>query len=593
MFRQTVWLLRDAVRTTGRRLISIAGLQFTGQVLQIGALGVAITYAGALQAGGAVSLFGSSYDARSSIALLIMATVAVGGMLFLAAGITYASKFLLSGVMRSYEEQCTRDALKHFGHTDDLRGVSTHVEGSLDERTLLRIVTKDARYCGRVVGEAVLACVPLVLLIVASIVMLIIDWLPTVIILVCFILAGPFYMWAARRGSASMEGIEAYARDDALLKAAMIRRLNRSMTSPASSPAWFEDAMDDPISQAYLRAYEQRLRAAHVGIFVANIQIATTIAVIVLYFGIATLRGMDMGATLVTYILALTYAMASSRGVAKAITNIAVFSPSFRRYVAFMSSVDADQSAHASEPPTTMDIVVEGSIGRGESGCPLTRGTPLTVIAPHAPLSRLGVLQMMCGLLNCDMQRVRALLGQAVFVHSDTDPASRSDDSFGPDAHGVPPRSALGFESVHWDDLRRFTSEDVETVTDDVWYRLLPSTRFVFSLIGALERRSTTIVLEQKPYRKLSEHDLDILHTAARDQFIVLLYTFVPDRLLSCMGAWFVFVDSQGVRHIGRREDYDDVRPALRRRDASWLSQPPPEDGALGWAGDVTSEATV
>jgi len=338
----TWWVVRDCAHRHGGRVFLVVALGVAGQLLMIAAIASAVLFVQAVQQGGTIDLSrrvpglefttGISVDAESSLATLI----AVIGVLFtvvvVSALFQWWSRALGAHIVRRYEDDCTRRALHRLGEAL-ARTPAAERDATADralKRSLLKLVTRDTRYCGRVANEAVLAATPALTAVGAVAVLLWLGWVPLVVLFAVILAVSPLYVRVNRRGMQAMIQLQTRARADALAKSEVIRQALESPRAPATE----DEAPDDPQTKLYLDAYETRLKMAHASLLVGNILFAAALCAILLFYGLFHGRGIGPGVVL--YLIGLQYLMFSLRSIGKHVTNISVYHPSFSRYVQFM-----------------------------------------------------------------------------------------------------------------------------------------------------------------------------------------------------------------------------------------------------------------
>jgi len=337
----TAWVVQDCARRHAVRIVLSIGLGTLGQLTMLGAVAGAFAYVQAVQTEGPVALrdlgmgplripASLSIDPSSSPATLVALLGGVFVVLLVAALLQWSSKSVGANIVRRYEDDCTRSALNKLSEALSASSHRALANDRTMKRSLLKLLTRDTRYCGRAANEAILAATPALTAAATLAFLLTIGWVPLVVLMGAIILVAPLYVRVNRRGMQSMSRLEILSRRDALIKADVIKKVLESGKGPSEGAA----VLDNSNTQRYLNEYETRLKMAHASLFVGNILFAAAICTTLLFFGL--FHGRGIGATLVIYLVGLQYLMYSLRTLGKHITNMSVYHTAFGRYVQFI-----------------------------------------------------------------------------------------------------------------------------------------------------------------------------------------------------------------------------------------------------------------
>ncbi len=629
---RTYWLLLDAVRREPWRVVMTLVLQAGGQLVQAGAVAAGVVAATATAAGQPVRLLGVEWGVIHTPLRVAGLAGAVLTMLASASAVSLWGKVLVARVTRRYEVHAARLAMQRYAVAyPDSKG-----SGVGSERDVVRLVTRDVRYASRAVLEALLGLPGLVTIGVAGSALVWLDPWATGGLVVLLGLAVPLYFWVNRRGAASLLGIERYARGDTLHKAACVARLTRAAPPREQALAEAERAVQQPDSRAYLAAYEQRLVAAHWSIFVGNLQFALVVSAAIAYVGLRVVSHEQSdgavhalpGASL--YLVGLVVVLGAMRSTAKHLTNLAIFEPSFGRWVRFVRRSRAGQTTGGAGESGLVDefqIKVadppEGSL----AGVVLGRGAVVSVFAGES-LTRLSVPRVLRAVTGGNPGEFRKAKASAAFARPDypagdhplqaalmwgepgelgvpmetqrrSDRFSRGARSSAGGRNGeqafasprsetpasvversaVPPAAELADADPLLRDLLASTGRSPgEVISWKHWNRLPTSTRFLFAVFAAMRDKPQWLLLEQKAYKKLQpEHRAAVLRRLREiDPMprVLLIHSVVPDRLQAHMGSHFLLLWGGRVQFAGRREAFAEVRAAVLAAAAEPVNDP-------------------
>ena len=194
----------------------------------------------------------------------------------------------------------------------------------------------------------------------------------------------------------------------------------------------------------------------------------------------------------------------------------------------------------------------------------------MTCVFAGEALTRVSLPRILAALLHDQPDVAAAAMTAAAFVRPDYPPVqgTLAESLMLPETGG-----GGGLEGL--DPLRRgllaSTRRDPDTpISLKRWNRLPPATRYLFALMAALEERPAWLLLEQKAFKKLSlehrEAALARIHSIDPPPRLLLIYSFIPDRLRDYMGDHFVLLRGGRVAFIGRREDYAELRERVIER---------------------------
>lgn len=558
----TRWLITDSLYRHKGATFQTLALQFFGQVSQIAGLGLSIGYANAVLSGTTLTILDREFVVHGSLNNLLPVVAIASIMLFGSALLAMRGKVCLVRLVRDYEADCTRRALRVFAYSS---GFQIPKDPQIDdERTILRLLTKDSRYCGRALNEILLAVIPAVVGLVAFVAIVALDWRPSLIVVFLLALTAPLYLRINRRGAESMELIEQLARTDALIKSDAIRQANNLSIPFHDDDAWIDRILGNETATRYLDAYEYRLRAAHMSIFVGSLLLAGTVSVTLLFAGLQAMQEPAAGATLSMFLLALIYLLASIRSVGKNITNLSIFHLSFGRLIDFLKSAESPSKSPAPENDRDEhELRVKALIHGSLETVTIRRGEPISVIAPDSPMTRLSLQRILDSIL-APAESSRYCDHAVIRVRSDSGPLSDDWSRELEDAMAIPHEHTGVSHSRFAVTLRhQLESDRLGATSGQSWRTLPPTSRFLLNWIAALDRQPNWLWLDQKPFRKLTATARDDMIESSRRQFLLLAYTHIPDRMPSCMGDDYILFRDGEPTFIGKQASYDTQRRLL------------------------------
>ena len=370
--------------------VLFAGL--LGYAFEINAFGLAITYAGRLEAGETIEVLGRSMDARTSVPLLIGVAGIVLVMLVLAALLNFGSGRAALRLRKRYEVFASHRALHRLGTT--LQDWSPPDEPEVSDSTMMKVVRRDARYAGRIVVTMIGIVVPAIVALAMLIWLCVLNTLLTGILLALLIVAGVFlYITNVRAARASLAVEKATGGATRVFRQAILRLKNAAAPLP-DDPEWLDEkVIRHPDVRAFLDAYEERLMATPNAAMVVNTLNAVSFFVILTVMGIEIIRGHQGWGELLLYLLALLYCLNGVKQIAARLTGINRFYPQVKRYFSFIESTTPDEERAA---PARSRLVVGGT-SEAAPAHELTPGQPLAIVGDAEP-NRYTLLSLMASL---------------------------------------------------------------------------------------------------------------------------------------------------------------------------------------------------
>ncbi|MEX1088421.1 MAG: hypothetical protein WEC36_04280, partial [Phycisphaeraceae bacterium] len=389
-----LWLTRDAARRFPAGIVGALAAQVTGQMLFAGALTQVVLYVRAVERGKHYALPKSIPIEMSGTTLALAAAGAALLLFGASASLSFWGRLISTRLVRRYEDTCAKACLEAVAIGS---WPISDIGQPLTDRQLLRMLTKDVRYCGRAVDELIGAITPLFTMLISFATLVYLDWRLSLVLLLMTAVGAPAYMMVNRRGRKSMRAIERYASEDTLLKQELIGR-SKIETSPAAlSSHAAQELLDHDSHRHYLDGYEFRLRAAHSSIYVSNLLFATVFCVLLLYFGLLAPTAEGAGYSILAFVLAAQYFLVSVRGVAKSGANLSMFHESFCRVSRFLSRTQGTRRTAAATLGDSIRVTAEPLPGLESLGdIQVRRGSPVAVIA-NQPLTRMACTSVVGG----------------------------------------------------------------------------------------------------------------------------------------------------------------------------------------------------
>jgi hypothetical protein len=248
-------------------------------------------------------------------------------LLSVSATLMFAGRKLIVGMMVDYEGICANQLFSV---------VTKSCSQNLKDSEILRLLSKDCRFGGRVVQEISSVVMPMGIALVALPLLLYMNYYATfALFLVAIITLIPYFFIAskAREMSYSFENsasIDGQYKKQAIAHFRKVKNIDASISFPHSD---FKDL------------YKQRLIMPHYGILIGGMQFAFCLGIMGLWFVITRESGANI-ASIVFYGYIASFTLNQLRPMAKVFANFHVFLAYFQRAFVIIKGISPTQIEH-------------------------------------------------------------------------------------------------------------------------------------------------------------------------------------------------------------------------------------------------------
>lgn len=341
------WLLRDLRGEFGRDWLIAVVAGSAGVLIQGSTIGLVIVFAQRLQSDAVLSGFGRELPSRSPEALMIVAVIVLLALAFSAFLIFLQNRLVIQTGYR-YEDVCQERVFLSLGFRPRRAGAQAP-ELSADAE-IMRLGSGDAGQVNRAVRLLMLTPVSVLTFVAATAVMFRVSLLLSLLILpIIGIALVVIYRLNIRAAAASLrfERDNPDARRQVRLAFQLLKETHRRIERNTD---FIRELLRGGSAQRVRDANLERILAPMRAMLVANILLASCLALILLYFGLRVLEGSPgQWQYLVAYIAALTYSLNSLKTIATQFTSLNRFYPNVRRVHEFLSAVEQGDAAAVSE----------------------------------------------------------------------------------------------------------------------------------------------------------------------------------------------------------------------------------------------------
>ena len=524
--KSVAWLVHDSIRREKMLASAVLVAGLVGVLLRAVVFGLVVVYARYFSSGEVFELAGLSFDPRTSLELLIGASISAVVLLFLATLSLYYARVTCVRMSRGYEEHCGKRVIKLLGQAGYVFALRNTL---VEDRVVLRLIKSDSRVAGRLLRRLLSIVVPVATLAGTMIVLFYLEAALTALV----VLVGVVFIFYQYR--VSRKGAEHSARFEKLAYVAgneyqLLIRHYKYLHGTDTRGLLVEDLFASGPVKKQLDSYEGRLRAVENSQLVSGIFAALIVGLIFLIMGWGIIGDGAGWERLLVYVVALRFAMVGLQGVFSAITSINRFYPKLRRYKAFVEGF-ATRDGIVNPPLTSayMLKILERDGARlfagSKSQLEFTRGQRLAVATP------LGInrytLPWLCGAMSGADEGNSSLLHFACYVNIHPSYPERS------------LRQVLGLgPKATWDELRTWfpdeeswvqAKEQLPTYLDTViaqkhWGLLQPNLKFMIGLISARLNNSLWIFLQAEGLCLLGPNRARFYLDLFENVFVVLVY---------------------------------------------------------------------
>jgi ABC-type multidrug transport system fused ATPase/permease subunit len=225
--------------------------------------------------------------------------------------LTFHSKAVCVQMMIAYERLCANRIFKEFQKTPEKKNTTN----------IMRLMSKDCRFAGRIVGELSNLTMPLGILLVAIPILFYISKLLTLVLLCLAIVSFVPFIAIRRKACSTAHDFELAASEDAQYKK---KALSRTIKADTQSTE-FSFPTD-----AFAHSYERRLMIPHYGNMIGGLQLAFLLSVLAWSFASKKVFTGTLAELLIYGAIAF-FALRQVSLIAKVFANVNVFFVYFRR----------------------------------------------------------------------------------------------------------------------------------------------------------------------------------------------------------------------------------------------------------------------
>ncbi len=412
------WLIKDSAWRFRRRFLAIVVLLGLDLLFQVSAFAIVISYLNSLQAGQGFKLLHHNFQHLDPTQLLVFSTLAAGFLLILSAGAHLIGRFLVVGLVRSYEEFCGRRVLNIFARGAEFSSTGSERVDSIEE-DILRLINKDGRLCSRAINDIFAGVIPICYVVISASFAIYTNLALTIILVGVFSIALRAYLGVGRKGASALVQLEKYSRKKGQKLAEGVRRLNSSFFSPQEERRWISNIYQDESARAYQDAFQDRVRVAHISIFIGSIQMAVGLMIIVAYFGLTLDRSAIVPVSyMIKYAISLRIFYSNARSVGRVWTNLNSLYPFIQRYVEFTTRHGLSNHSISVSGESGLNILIRSAMGaRDEVEISIRNGKRYNLVADR-PLNRLNLAYLVRSVLGKNDSRWDEQIVNASFVSS-------------------------------------------------------------------------------------------------------------------------------------------------------------------------------
>lgn len=325
------WFFRDAILRQWRYALLVVCTGMASTVAKVGAVWAILYFATHASQNKAIHAFGYELDTRASMTPLVIASVVSASLYLLSAAFHYVERRATYASWGAHAEFCATRALQALG---DPKITQSGFRHSSDSGSFQRLVNGHANTTGRVLSIALGAFAPSITLLGASVILLMISPMITLVLIGSMVILLPFhvlvYVRAAKASehSTSLASAHAQAFRDF---AAPVFANQGSDTIPEQVNELFRGG---PVRE-YRDAYIKRFRCFAESELLIGVTAALAILVLVIGLGWWSLEHEQGWGILLTYLVTLQFAFGSIGTLIKRMASINRFYPEVSAYHEF------------------------------------------------------------------------------------------------------------------------------------------------------------------------------------------------------------------------------------------------------------------
>ena len=253
-------------------------------------------------------------------------------LLLCASGLHYFARDLVIKTMILHERRCIDVLLERLHNASHLpAGLYTHTD-------MVRAISRDIRYYGRLVDALLESCLPIVFFLGAFFFLLFLS--PNVsvfVVLAIGVFLAGFIILSKRISELGLR-LESSAKHDVAARTQAIHRALLDRNESHKQQA-LEDVRQDSEINEFLSVYAKRLRISIQAVLFSSIFISVLVGVVLIYLGSELYAGRNIIADVLIYIVALNYCLMQVRSFAAIFAKFRVFEPFAIRYLNFLDGI--------------------------------------------------------------------------------------------------------------------------------------------------------------------------------------------------------------------------------------------------------------
>ena len=346
------WLVSDQLRNDHRRLLAMLGLNVFGVVTRVLTIGMVLLFVHANSSDAPIRFWSLKISSDASMATLL---IWGGGVLLIAlftAVTTYVGEVIAFSVARRTMERSLQKALQvvvrgQHGRNPLFEGE----EAATHRRTVLMGDTMFVLRAALLMTGAVL---PLLILLASVSVLTYLDPVLTLAIIALLLAyAIPFYLLNANVVGASRTYDEQRPERSKLL-GNLLHYASQTHHPGVNQPAWANLFLNNPATEITIGAWTRMILSRRRVGFLQDVFLGVVLCVILIVFGVFFARDQQSWGLLLTYIIAVRYAIMGMSSSATALTGFSRFLPQLERLRCFIES-DAPSASRQSKQGQAVD----------------------------------------------------------------------------------------------------------------------------------------------------------------------------------------------------------------------------------------------
>jgi len=330
-------LVKDSIFRFKKDFMLILVTGILGASLQLGAIGQVIYYARVLETGKTFDVLGHHIEPRSADTFFIC-IAAISLLLLFSSFLVYYSRSKIIELSCAYETFCSKRVLSIIAY---VRGISSPGMLALyDNRTLLKLASSDARFCGRILRMLIKLVQPTFTFVIALAALFYINFMLTLIVLLIAASSVFFHYRNNLKGVYSSKKLELHAPGAAKEKLKMLEAAMRLNHLEGNFFKWMGAYYAQGEIRHNLEGYQERFQGPEKARFINDMVMAIMLALVAVILGGSAIIHNAFWGRLIIYLLALRYCLNHLKTTLVTLTSMNRFYPQFSRYFYFIDYFD-------------------------------------------------------------------------------------------------------------------------------------------------------------------------------------------------------------------------------------------------------------